>query len=97
MRKLLVLLVCAAACAESGDDAEQLETLPSVEDSPSAEPYRWQAVPEQCALLPTDGSACAHACDSEAIKQFVPEGTCATFECPLSDGSTLRAGGCNIP
>jgi hypothetical protein len=48
-----------------------------------------------CDLLPQDGSACAHACDESALLAFIPEGTCATFSCPLTDGSTFVTGGCN--
>lgn len=54
--------------------------------------------PEQpafCAMLPQDGGACAHACDQDALLSFIPEGTCATFACPLSDGTTHVTGGCN--
>ena len=47
-----------------------------------------------CALLPTEG-ACAHACDADALAEFVPPGTCASFRCPLSDGTTYHTGACN--
>jgi hypothetical protein len=48
-----------------------------------------------CKLLPTDDSACAHACDPVALATFVPTGTCVTFTCTLTDGSLYRTGGCN--
>jgi len=51
--------------------------------------------PAMCSLLPQDDSACAHACDEGALLGYIPEGTCATFSCPLSDGTTLVTGGCN--
>lgn len=51
--------------------------------------------PAFCAMLPQDGGACAHACDEDALLTFIPEGTCATFACPLSDGTTHVTGGCN--
>ena len=51
--------------------------------------------PKTCALLPNDDSACAHACDEDALRAFILHGTCATFSCPLRDGTTLVVGGCN--
>jgi len=47
-----------------------------------------------CTLLPTEG-ACAHACDPDALADFVPPGTCASFMCPLTDGTTYHTGACN--
>jgi hypothetical protein len=49
----------------------------------------------ECDLLPQDGSACAHGCDEDALRAFIPEGTCATFTCTLTDGSEFLIGGCN--
>ncbi len=51
--------------------------------------------PQVCKLLPAGDGACAHACDPVALATFIPEGTCATFTCTLTDGSEFRAGGCN--
>lgn len=48
-----------------------------------------------CADFPQDDSACAHACDQDALLSYIPEGTCATFRCPMADGSTFVTGGCN--
>lgn len=48
-----------------------------------------------CDLLPQDDSACAHACEPNALLGYIPAGTCATFTCPLADGTTYMTGGCN--
>jgi hypothetical protein len=48
-----------------------------------------------CTDLPQDDSACAHACDEDALLSYIPEGTCATFRCPLTNGGTYVTGGCN--
>jgi hypothetical protein len=40
-----------------------------------------------CRLLPPDDGACSVACDWEALREFVPVGTCAAFVCDLVDGS----------
>ena len=48
-----------------------------------------------CDLLPADDSACAHACDPDGLVSYIPAGTCATFKCPLADGTTYLTGGCN--
>ncbi|HUS32563.1 MAG TPA: hypothetical protein VMZ53_28875 [Kofleriaceae bacterium] len=51
--------------------------------------------PAVCELLPQDDSACAHACDEDVLLTYIPEGTCASFACPLTDGTTFVTGGCN--
>ena len=53
--------------------------------------------PAACEGFPDDGSACSQACNPDALRSFIPEGTCATFECPYSDGTTVRVGGCVLP
>ena len=40
-----------------------------------------------CRLLPEDCGACSVACDWEALREFVPVGTCAAFVCDLIDGT----------
>jgi hypothetical protein len=47
-----------------------------------------------CDVLPPDG-ACAAACDPEALAQFIPPGVCAVIGCQLTDGRTVKIGGCN--
>ncbi|HET9992649.1 MAG TPA: hypothetical protein VFQ65_29145 [Kofleriaceae bacterium] len=50
--------------------------------------------PNVCDVLPPDG-ACAHACDPEGLAQFIPPGTCVLMVCQLTDGRTIKVGGCN--
>lgn len=52
--------------------------------------------PVPCEGFPSDG-ACSQACNPDALRSFIPPGTCATFECPRSDGSIVRVGGCVLP
>jgi hypothetical protein len=40
-----------------------------------------------CDLLPDDCGACSVACDWEALREYVPPGTCAAFVCDLVDGT----------
>jgi hypothetical protein len=48
-----------------------------------------------CVAAATDGP-CSLACVNEAlVDRFVPENTCAVFDCPLADGSEIRVGGCH--
>jgi hypothetical protein len=105
MRKLIfamVMTIGAAACAEVVDDPPpELEGLPVPpgDDSDNDEIDRiehptFAAEPSQCAMLPTDDSACAHACDANALEAFIPAGTCVIFDCPLNDGTSIRVGGC---
>jgi len=44
--------------------------------------------PSICDLLPDEG-LCALACDPDALAEHVPDGACAVFACPLSDGRTF--------
>jgi hypothetical protein len=50
--------------------------------------------PDLCDLLPADG-ACALLCDPGALAETIPPGTCADLLCQLTDGTSIRAGGCN--
>lgn len=105
MRKLLyiVMTTACAACAQEVDApiTELDGPMPPLVDPEEAEedglPGNYFAdQADQCAQLPQDGSACAHACDPVALEAFIPEGTCATFECPLADGTVVRVGGCRV-
>lgn len=106
MRKLLFAMVMgtmALACAAVVDDpAPELEGMPVRVDKPlgpselqRADNPQYLAEPGQCDLLPDDGSACAHACDPAALEAYIPAGTCVTFDCPLTDGTSIRVGGCH--
>jgi hypothetical protein len=103
MRKLLyiVMVTACAACAEQVDaPIGEIDGMspPPVEQEDAEELGRQRTYyadqDASCAQLPNDGSACAHACDQAALEQFIPPGTCATFECPLPDGTVMRVGGC---
>jgi len=50
--------------------------------------------PDLCELLPADG-ACALLCDPGALAATIPSGTCVDMLCQLTDGTSIRAGGCN--
>ena len=46
-----------------------------------------------CDLVPAEGP-CADLCDPEALAEHIPEGTCVTFVCHLTDGRRVLTGGC---
>ena len=100
MRKLLLCIVMATGCADPADTATvDVQPVPAVDDGPDlSEASAYVAASDDtsvCDLLPDDDSACAHACDPDAVAATIPEGTCAVLECPLSDGRVYRTGGCN--
>lgn len=102
---MLLLIAMATACADSADmTVDDFQPVPSVDDAPDvsdASALRASldqpSEPSVCDLLPNDDSACAHACDPDAVEAAIPPGTCAVLECPLTDGTTYRTGGCNTP
>ena len=111
MRKLLYVTALAIAgavgCAQVADappaELQGMPVPPDENDEMIADIDRLEhptfaadPTPTICAMLPTDGSACAHACDPGALQAFIPEGTCVTFDCPLTDGTTVRVGGCSL-
>jgi hypothetical protein len=103
MRKLLSM-IAFTACTEAADPLLVDDGIPSANkpthDDPAdvlGEDLSLAVAAESspsCAMLPDDGSACAHACDPDALQGFIPPGTCATFECELTDGTVIRVGGC---
>ena len=105
MRKILLCIAMTTACADSADTAKvDVQPVPAVDDGPTVDdssPFsaavEEPAGPSVCDLLPDDDSACAHACDADVVEQYIPVGTCAVLECPLSDGTIYRTGGCNFP
>jgi len=105
MRKMLLLIALSTACADSAETpSHDLVPAATVDEGPdvtAASPLRAavdnDTQPNLCNLLPDDDSACAHACDPAAFADAIPEGTCAVFDCPLSDGTIYRTGGCNTP
>ena len=91
------LLVCGAACAESTADEAVPEPVVETVDPAGANPqgHVWGA--ELCAVPPDAEGACALACDPEAVlEEYVEEGVCVLFECPLANGDITRVGGCNL-
>lgn len=109
MRKL-VFMILLGACGEQGTpelmiDDDRPPIIHTTADAglpPTPPPTQRSELgsglnPETdvCRLLPADDSACAHACDPVALKAYIPRGTCASFNCTLTDGSLFRIGGCN--
>lgn len=48
-----------------------------------------------CDVLPPEGP-CSCACDHQALAdRFVPPGTCATFQCELTDGREVIISACH--
>lgn len=103
MRKLLFAMAMsmgAAACAEVVNDPppelEGMPPMPTRDEVNDIQGPQLAAEPEpsQCDMLPADDTACAYACDSIALQEFIPPGTCVIFSCPLDDGTTVRVGGC---
>ncbi len=110
MRRLWYVIAFVAACAEQvgpdiapdededpinfPDPYEGVQSgVPTIARSSPQDPI--DPDPDICNKLPDDDSACAHACDPVALSAFIPEGTCVTFTCTLTDGSQYRTGGCN--
>jgi hypothetical protein len=111
MRKLWCVMAVVTACAEQvgpevapDEDEDPINVPDPYEGVEEGElPTSARRTPQDpmdpdqgvCNLLPMDDSACAHACDPVALSAFIPQGTCVTFTCTLTDGSQYRTGGCN--
>lgn len=110
MRNLLIVsALFGAACAEQtgpgvgpDEDEDPIVPVPTGElppDLPTTErPLDDEPDDpnlEVCALLPDGDGACTHACDPDALAAFIPQGTCVTFSCTLTNGRPYRTGGCN--
>lgn len=112
MRSLLYIFVLAS-CAQvtdepltelpgmptnPGDDdlSDEMDLIDRIEHPVYALEDSTPTPSEPCEGFPTDG-ACSQACNPDALRAYIPPGTCATFECPTSDGSTVRVGGCVLP
>jgi hypothetical protein len=97
----IVSVIFASACIGDGVGGDPGALYTDKGLSPSEQGLQAREAPPdmdkapQCADLPQDDSACAHACDQDALLSYIPEGTCATFNCPLADGSMYVTGGCN--
>lgn len=109
LKKIAITAVLfASACIGDGVDGSPA-SLPTDETPapdgttkvPAPETFARERQPDPetpspvCDLLPADDSACAHACDPDGLVSYIPAGTCATFKCPLADGTTYLTGGCN--
>ncbi len=50
-----------------------------------------------CELTVATEGACSVACFPDlVIEQYVPDGTCAMFECDLRTGGSIQVGGCHL-
>lgn len=110
MRSLLYIFVLAS-CAQvtdvppgegvpidknSDDLSDEMELIDRIEHPVYALVDGTPTPSAPCEGFPSEG-ACSQACNPEALRAFIPPGTCATFDCPRSDGSTVRVGGCVLP
>ena len=95
-------LAVAAGCVQSAEDpAAETDPAPvdmaelsqaSVLALDPADPHE-----DVCGLLPC-GGPCSMACDYQGLlEQYVPEGTCATFFCELTDGRSVVLDACHAP
>jgi hypothetical protein len=80
---------------QTANDTPLDEPTTMAEESAARQTRHDPEDPAVCSMLPHDDSACAHACDEDALLAYIPEGTCASFSCPLTDGTTFVTGGCN--
>jgi hypothetical protein len=72
---------------EGAIEDRMLEPVPREKDP--------QATLDLCNKLAAGDGACAHACDPDTLIAYIPKGSCATFVCPLPDGTQYITGGCN--
>lgn len=90
-------------CPECGDAGDELD-VPTRVPGVIALQNRITATPVDvetdigfdptCSLLPATGP-CSAACDLAVLETYIPQGTCVSFYCVLTDGRTMLAGGCN--
>jgi hypothetical protein len=94
---VLVLSACAVGGTDELPDANGNELDPAGGATvPDTYEGTWNPdEPSVCDLLPDGDDACAHACEPGGLASYIPEGTCTTFVCTLTDGSTYTTGGCN--
>ena len=94
----LAVLLCGSACTEAPEGvAERLDE--SLRASVGAQAVIVDEISpgssDVCDLLPDDCGPCAVACDFEALREFVPVGTCAAFLCELVDGTRVTFHACH--
>jgi hypothetical protein len=110
LKQLALISTLLTACLDQPTEIEQAGkpiadlTIANVTDSTVAQVSASngrtsldQAIdvkPDLCDLLPADGS-CALLCDPGALAETIPPGTCVDLLCQLTDGTSIRAGGCN--
>lgn len=94
LKLLAIAALSLAACVDSPDPAGA-----PAEARPTAAATVTRIAPADpgtniCQLLPADGP-CSLACDPAALaEQYIAVNTCADFQCTLTDGQVIRAGGC---
>lgn len=102
-KKLLLAAAALAAATCVGDGVEGMAGSLPTEESPTDQTPsialrmrdESQQMAKPCDVLPSDDEACAHACEPDALLAYIPAGTCASFACPMRDGSYFITGGCN--
>lgn len=110
MRRMIAILFLFAGCVDGSDSdkVEPTPVRPDKGDdgdgTPAPDPGSGSVDAERelqppgpddtCQVLPQPGP-CEYACQPEILVDlYVPEGTCAMFECPVVDGTTTTVGGC---
>jgi hypothetical protein len=95
MKVCTLIFAALAACADNTvpDEPDVLENPNLADPETNAQLYSGTL----CEIsADVNEGPCLLACDPDAlIDQWVPKGTCVAFECPLSDGTNVRIGGCN--
>lgn len=86
MVAVLVVQICGSACTDDPGSVADRHT-PGDEDRALIADVMSPGTTDVCRLLPEDDGACSVACDWEALRDFVPVGTCAAFVCDLIDGT----------
>lgn len=94
---VLALFLCGSACTDEPDVPETVAErhTPGDEGRALIDDEMSPGTTDVCRLLPPDDGACSVACDWEALREFVPVGTCAAFVCDLVDGSTAIFHACH--
>jgi hypothetical protein len=93
----IVALIAVSACLS--DDRIDID-LPPASDDGHASVAASMAGPEDvydvCAHLPAD-PPCSLICDRDALREYVPESSCAVFACVLTDGREIAVHACRPP
>ncbi len=94
---LAAAVLLLAACADQAGPAVDTTSgsAPSYALTATARSVRPAVGTDVCSLLPADSGPCSLACKPALLsEQFIDPGSCAWYECTLSNGQTITAGGC---